>query len=1004
VLRFGIACRESELPRAADPEQARLGIARWREALAEPHHSGDRAAAEAITADAGGRRLLEAVFGNSPYLAQSAAIDPAFLGTLLAEGPDRAVAGILDGLRGLGGPAVGRERLAASLRVTKRRLALAVAVADISSAWPLSRVTGALTEFAERALAAAVRHALMEGARTGAFKLARADDPERDSGLIVLGMGKFGARELNYSSDIDILVLYDSERLRADDPHALQNHVVRLVRGVKRLMDERTPDGYVFRTDLRLRPDPGATPLAISTEAAEVYYESQGQNWERAAMIKARPVAGDLEAGRAFLDRLRPYVWRKNLDFAAIQDIHSIKRQIAAHRGGGDIAVEGHNIKLGRGGIREIEFFVQTQQLIWGGREPRLRVLGTVEGLRALADLGKIGAGAAAELIRAYEFLRRLEHRLQMRNDEQVHALPRDAEGVRELAVFLGYAGRDAFAADLLGHLSRVEAHYARLFEDAPRLSLSGEVSGDLVFTGVDADPETLGTLRRLGFADAEKVHARVRAWHHGRYRAMRSARARELLTELMPRLLKAFADTPDPDAAFVKFDEFLSRLPAGVQLFSMFHANPHLLDLIAEIAGAAPRLADHLALQPSVLDAVLVDDFFEPPPPLAALAAALGRLLDDARSLEEVLDASRRWANDRKFQAGVHVLRGRLDAGQAGFAYSNVAEAALAVVLPRVSADFARQHGVVAGAEMAVVALGKLGGREMTPASDLDLVFLHTAGDDAPPSDGAKPLPPIQYYARLSQRLINAVTAPTREGRLYEVDMRLRPTGRSGPIANSLDGFLRYHREAAWTWERMALTRARAVAGPDALKKRVNGAIRGLLSAPVDPERLLLDVAEMRERVAAEHPADSVWEVKHARGGLVDIEFIAQYLELEHARAHPHVLSPNTWKALRNLADAGLLGAADAERLTDALTLWQSLQTLLHLAIEGGLTRAREREVPKALQARLAAAAGAPDFAAAEERMRGMAAAVREIHGRLIGEPARALAAKRGAAAPASP
>ncbi len=504
-------------------------------------------------------------------------------------------------------------------------------------------------------------------------------------------MGKLGSRELNYSSDIDLIVLYDPERFRTPNPDARAREAIRLTRGLVRLIADHTRDGYVFRTDLRLRPDPGATPIAVSVLAAEEYYETLGQNWERAALIKARPVAGDREAGLAFLRWLVPFIWRKNLDFAAIQDIHSIKRQINAHRGGSRIAIAGHNIKLGRGGIREIEFFAQTQQLIWGGRIPSVRASGTVDALAALARAGKIGGGVATDLTQAYRFLRRVEHRLQMIDDAQTHTLPQDPDRLAALAIFLGYADVATFKAELLATLRRVENYYAELFEDAPALALPGDVGGNLVFTGSEADPDTLRTLERLGFGNVQVVDAAVRGWHHGRCRAMRSTRARELLTELMPHLLKALAEKPDPDAAFLAFDRFLNGLPAGVQLFSMFYANPPLLGLVTDILGVAPALADHLARRPSVLESVLsAPDFFQPPPSLGDLVEELRLIMDQARHAEDLLDLSRRWANDRRFQVGVQSLKGLIDTTQATVAWTRVAEASLTCLLPRVEAEFA--------------------------------------------------------------------------------------------------------------------------------------------------------------------------------------------------------------------------------------------------------------------------------------------------------------------------
>ena len=971
------------VPEPASSSLAALGLERWLEAAAASAVPGVGERARAIAADSPARRLLEGIFGNSPFLAQSAAAEPDILCEILDRGPDGVVARTLEELRA---PSSNEAALMRALRIAKRRVALAVALGDISGAWPLARVTESLSDLADATLGAACAFLLRQAAASGAFALA---DPARGSGLVILGVGKLGARELNYSSDIDLIVLYDPERIRAPAPEALQKYFVRLARNLVRIMEERTADGYVFRTDLRLRPDPGATPLALSVDAAEIYYESLGQNWERAAMIKARAVAGDLEAGTEFLKRLGPFIWRRHLDFAAIQDIHSIKRQIHAHHGGGTIAVAGHDIKLGRGGIREIEFFVQTQQLIRGGREPRLRTSATLAGLAALADLALTDRAATAEMAEAYEFLRRVEHRLQMIDDEQTQTLPADDMGMRALALFLGYRDKDAFAAEMLANLSAVERHYARLFEDSPALSVAGTAAGNLVFTGVEADPGTLATLAELGFRQPEMVHATVRGWHHGRYRAMRSTRARELLTELMPALLEALAATADADAAFLRFDAFLGRLPSGVQIFSLFHSNPQLLALLAEIMGGAPRLAEHLSGRPAILDAMVTPGFLDAPPDGSELAAELDRQLAQARYLEEVFDASRRFAHERQFQIGVQILRGLIAPAPATAALSAIAETAIEGLLPRVEADFAAAHGRFGEPSLAVIALGKLGGREMTPTSDLDLIFVYDVPEGMEASDGPRPLPASQYFARLSQRLVNALTALTAEGHLYEVDMRLRPSGNKGPLAVAFDGFVRYQESEAWTWEHMALTRARPIAGPERLRTRTAQAIGRVLTRSRDPVRLLHDAAEMRARIAAEHPTDRLWDVKHLSGGLVDVEFVVQALQLLHAHAHPEILVPGTAAALGKIAAAGILAPADAGALGDALALWQALQVVLRLTLDPIQGGKGADGFPEPLKRRLALVGGVADFARLEVRMRALSLAAADVFRRLIVVPA---------------
>ena len=977
-----------DLPVAGDGDLARVGFERWRTALAE------RAAAElprldALAADVNARALMAAIFGNSPFLTWIAEREPGFALDLLTNGPDVMAARLDADLHRLRAEAAAGLDPSAPLRLYKRRLALTTAVADIAGRWDLERITGFLTAFADAALQTACGHLLAEAAKRGVLPLNGAT-AEDGSGFIVLGMGKLGAFELNYSSDIDIIVFYDPQRMRTADAAALAQHMNRLTRRLVRLIADRTADGYVFRTDLRLRPDPGSTPPAITVMGAEVYYESMGQNWERAAMIKARPVAGDLAAGTQFLDRLTPFIWRKNLDFAAIQDIHSIKRQINAHRGGGRIALAGHNIKLGRGGIREIEFFVQTQQLIFGGRLPALRVRNTVDGLCALAQAGKIAPQTARDLADAYRFLRRLEHRLQMIADEQTHTVPEEPKRFAQVATFLGYTDTGAFERDLLAVLQRVEAHYAELFEDAPALSLGGTMGGNLVFTGSETDPDTLQTLALLGFTNPKAVDGSVRGWHHGRCRAMRNARARELLTELMPLLLKELSQQPDPDAALLAFDRFLHALPAGVQLFSMFYANPDLLRLVIQILGLSPRLGALLARRSSLLDSVLGGDFFDPPPSADALETELGGVLARCRYTEEFLDRGRIWANERKFQVGVQSLRGLLDTAQAGIAWTNIAEAALRRFLPAVEADFARQHGRLEGLGLAVIGMGKLGGREMTAASDLDLIFVYATPAEGALSDGAKPLPAQQYFARLSQRLIIALTSPTAEGQLYEVDMRLRPSGKAGPIAVSFRSFAHYQREEAWTWEQMAMTRARPIAGPPPLMDAIARVLDQSLRRRREPAALVRDVAEMRAKMAHEHPAPSLWDVKHVRGGLIDIEFIVQYLQLLNAQDHPEILCVTTADALEKLSAAGLLDRQAHADLAAALALWQAVQARLRLTLAGPLSfvSTHGTAAPKALKRAVAGLMGL-EFAALVDQMTERAARVRAIFSRLIEQPA---------------
>lgn len=946
--------------------------------------------ADALAADGGGalaaalaampraRDLVVAAGSDSSYLREIAFRRPERLARVLAAEPEAHADALIASLDEV---AADEAAVMRRVRAVKQEAALMIALADLGGIWDVETVTRTLTRLADACVGAGVRFLLAEAQRQGKLALPDPERPEVGSGWILLAMGKHGAFELNYSSDVDLIVLYDAETVPAPEGTDLSTFFVRLTKRLVKILQDRTADGYAFRTDLRLRPDPGATPPAISVLAALQYYESMGQNWERAAMIKARPCAGDVPAGERFLAELRPYVWRKYLDYAAIRDIHSIKRQIHAHKGHGKVAVAGHNVKLGRGGIREIEFFVQTQQLIAGGRDPALRGRSTLAMLDGLVEAGWLKPVIRDDLAEAYRFLRRVEHRIQMVADEQSHTLPEDEAGLARIGRMMGYAGAADFAAGLTERLTRVAEHYADLFEEED--DLSGEV-GNMVFTGDDDDPDTIATLSRLGYQRPSDVTRAVRAWHFGRYPATRSTRAREILTEMTPRLLGAFAETDAADQAFLAFDAFLARLPAGVQLLSLLSQNRHLLSLIATVLGAAPRLADVVARRPHVLDAVLEPAFFGTVPSRDDLVRRLDGSLAESRSYEEALDRARIFGQEQMFLVGVRVISGTLSARQAGAAYARVADATLAALLDRTAAEMERVHGRVPGGRLALVAMGKLGGNEMTAASDLDLILLYDHDPDAGSSDGARPIAPAQYYARLTQRFVTAVTAPTAEGRLYEVDFRLRPSGNAGPLATRLDAFARYQRDDAWTWEHMALTRARVVTATGGLGAAVEAVIAETLRRPRDPGKVRAEVADMRARIEAEKGSKDPWDLKVVPGGLIDVEFVAQALQLIHAAERPEILSTTTETVLTNAAAAGLLAAEDAERLVPAIRLYGDLTQVLRLAVSGPF---RPTEAPRGVLALLARAGAMPDFDVLAVALGETEAAVRATFERLVGK-----------------
>jgi len=922
-------------------------------------------------------RFLGGVFSNAPYLRDLAMRDPLELAKMLKTDPAAYVEALCDASLA---PAEDEATLMRDLRRIKARAALAIALADLGGIWSVEEVTRALSDVADAALRATVRFLLRDYHRQGKLTDLNVDDPERGSGYVVIAMGKHGARELNYSSDTDLIVLFDPERAPLPDPDEAQTFFVRLTKRLVKIMQERTADGYVFRVDLRLRPDPGATPIAISLQAALTYYEALGQNWERAALIKARACAGDIDAGEEFLAEIGPFIWRKYLDYAAIADIHSIKRQINAHKGFAAVAVAGHNVKLGHGGIREIEFFVQTQQLIAGGRTPALRGRRTLDMLAKLVDLGWVDAATRDDLTRAYEFLRQVEHRIQMVNDEQTQTVPEQDEALLRVVRLAGYDTIDDFAAVLRGELKTVRGHYAELFEAERQLSTE---LGNLVFTGDDDDPGTLETLTKLGFRHAKEVTRAIRAWHFGRYPATRSTRAREQLTELTPALLDALAATDNADTAFIAFDQMISRLPTGVQLFSMLHSNPNLLGLLATVLGAAPRLGQVISRRPRVLDALLDPAFYGTVPSRAEITERVEVALSQATDYEDRLDRARIVGQEQMFLIGVRVLTGTLSAGQAGAAYATLAEVLVRALLDEAARELALTHGTVPGGKVAVLALGKLGGGEMTASSDLDLILLYDFDQGTVDSDGPRPLAPSQYYSRLTQRLVAALSAPTAEGTLFEVDFRLRPSGRAGPLATHIDAFTSYQGKDAWTWERMALTRAEVIAGDADFGARVRQCIDEVLTRPHEIDQLRDEVADMRWRIEKEKGSDDPWELKQVPGGLVDIEFIAQFLQLSHAAEHPAILARNTLRALENTTREGVLPVADAELLVPAITLYQKLTQILRLAMDGPF---KPDEAPLGLKNVLVSASALPDFARLDVELRVTQSEVRAAFERIVG------------------
>ncbi|MBI2713678.1 MAG: bifunctional [glutamine synthetase] adenylyltransferase/[glutamine synthetase]-adenylyl-L-tyrosine phosphorylase [Rhizobiales bacterium] len=971
-----LAGRIVTAPQLVDSKAARARVTEWLAGLP----AGEAKPLKARLVDHNTvNTLLASLAENSPYLWELASHEPQRLLRLLDCDPDRHLAGLLAEHGRAAATTADETQAMRLLRRMKAEAALLIALADIGGVWPVMRAARALSELADSAVDAAARFVLADAARAGRLTPKDKTQPQLGSGYIVLAMGKMGAFELNYSSDIDLIVFYDSAApaLPADAaPAAL---FVRLTQRLVKLLQERTADGYVFRTDLRLRPDPASTAIAISTAAAVSYYESAGQNWERAAMIKARACAGDIAAGEAILNGLAPFVWRKYLDFVALADVHAMKRQINAYRGHGAIAVEGHNIKLGRGGIREIEFFAQTQQLIAGGRNPALRDRDTLTTLDKLEQDLWIDAGARDDMKAAYCFLRTVEHRLQMMNDEQTQTLPAERADLERFARFLGFADRDAFATVLLGHLEKVQHYYARLFEKAPSADRPA-----LLFPGDADDHKTLDRLSELGFRAPLEASSIVRQWLAGAHRSLKGDAAREHLRELLPVLLEHLARTDNPGASLVLFDRFLANLLGAARLLSLLRQKPDLIALITLILGTAPRLADTLARNPQVMDALVDPSFFGSLPDDDELGRRLNAALAQSRYDEDLLERIRMFGLEYMFLIGVRILSGTVTARQAGEAFARLADAVIRAVHGAVADNFAATHGHMRDEETAVLAMGKLGGREMTATSDLDLILVYDFDGQHPESDGRRSLYGAQYFARLTQRLINALTAQTNYGALYDVDMRLRPSGRAGPLATQIGGFTSYQETEAWTWEHMALTRARVVSASPVFGARVERVIHGILQRPRDAALIAGDVVEMRAAIAKEKGDGERWDLKYVAGGLVDLEFIAQYLQLVHAHRLPDILDTSTARVLDKAWALRVLAVEDAEILRPAVQLYHDLTQILRLCLGGPFDA---KTAGAGLLRLLARAADVPDFATLDVTLIETQAKVRESFVRILGK-----------------
>jgi glutamate-ammonia-ligase adenylyltransferase len=810
------------------------------------------------------------------------------------------------------------------LRRERSALALALGIGDLAGALPLERVVESLSDFADRALEAAV---------AATFKARTPGEEPR--GFAVIALGKHGSRELNYSSDIDILFLYDPNTLPRRAREEAGQAAVRIAQQVTELLQRRDGEGYVFRVDLRLRPSPEVTPIALPVDAAISHYESSALPWERAAFIRARVAAGDRELGRYFLEAIYPFVWRRSLDFGAIGELQSVTGRIRDHYAEGQAFGPGYDLKRGRGGIREIEFYAQMHQLIHGGREPALRAPATLPALAALAEAGRIPRDEATDLAIAYRLFRTIEHRLQMVDDRQTHSLPEDPQALDNVARLHGLETGEDLLALLRPHVERVAAVYAALGTES-RASLP------LARDKLEA------RLAGAGLADPPAAASRIEAWRSGKPRSLRTAPAREAFEAMLPALVDAFGAAPDGMRAINRFDDLVMRLPSGVNFFRLLEARPELGDILATLLCHAPALADQLGRRPELIEGLIDSSAFEPPPPVEELAADFSRPERADEDYQLVLDRVRRRVNERRFALGAQLVLARADPLDVAEGYSRVAEAALNVLADAATGEFEAVHGRVPGSELLILGLGRLGGDALTYASDLDLVYLFSGTHEAV-SDGPKPLRATDYFNRLAPRVTAALSVATAAGPLYDVDTRLRPSGKDGLLAISLPSFADYQQHQAWTWEHMALTRARPVHGSAEGRALLAAIVKDALGRTRDPAKVTADAAAMRRDMARHKPPDGPFDIKLGEGGLVDLEFAVHTLQLRHRIG----LHPRLEDALADLVNAGLV----SPEIDPALRL------LTRMLVTFRLVSPSSAEPPPASRPLVARACGLPDW-----------------------------------------
>ncbi|MFW6094632.1 MAG: bifunctional [glutamate--ammonia ligase]-adenylyl-L-tyrosine phosphorylase/[glutamate--ammonia-ligase] adenylyltransferase [Pseudomonadota bacterium] len=791
-----------------------------------------------------------------------------------------------------------------ALRLVRNRFQLWVVWRHLLRRAPLEETTAALSDLADELIDQAL-------ARLYDWAVARDGTPRGEDGapqhLVVLALGKLGARELNLSSDVDLIFAYP-EAGETDRGRTNQQFFVRLGQQLIQALDAVTEDGFAFRVDMRLRPFGASGPLAAHFAAMEDYYVTHGRDWERYALIKARPCAGDLAGGETLLASLAPFVYRRYLDFGALDALRDMKARIHAER---------HNpndLKLGPGGIRDVEFTIQVQQLVWGGRQRQLRESRLLAVLPTLAELGHLQDEAAVHLAAGYRFLRDTEHSLQAEADQQTQALPARPLSRLRLARSLGFADYAAFEAELNNHRARIEAVFAELIGEAD--------SGGSDALRLWVDPGDTELLERFGFADPAAAQQALETLITARDRSDVASEGRERLDRLMPQLLEALEPLDDPGLALARVVPVLKAVLRRSAYLALLHENPATLNHFLDLAARSRWLADELARHPAFFDALLDQRQLGALPDKPTLAAELHAQIVAAEGdgQERLLDVLREYKEHHVFNVALAEVRGSLPLMNASDYLTYLAEAVLEEALALAWRENAERFPQFAEPRpFIIVGYGKLGGIELGPGSDLDLVFVHDLPAEA-----------NQFLHRLVRRLLHVITVPTYLGSLYEVDMRLRPSGRAGTMVSTLDSFRDYQLREAWVWEHQALVRARGVAGDPELLARFEAVRREVLCQPRDRSALASEVLQMRRRIARHHGDDET--LKRGSGGIVDIEFVVQYLVLAHAHEHPELAAyTDNMRILETAERIGLLSSRVARSLGEA---YLALRTEWHRSV----------------------------------------------------------------------